>query len=163
MENVIIQLVRVLVSPLNKSQRLAASVTLFGLCKGYSLTNVRRLIKQSALETGYWNDYKFLEHNNPFGMLQPSWSQYATGAVGTEGQGVYGNIHQAVIDRYTWDKRNGINPRSKTYLEDVQKAGYNASASYATHVDAFTPDFSGYWFALVLLPTSFVGALYFLR
>lgn len=163
MESVTILIVRVLVAPLVKAQRLTASITLFGLCKGYSLKNIRLLIKQSALETGYWSDYKFNDHNNPWGMMNPSWSTYTTGSVGIESQGVYPTIHHAVLDRLTWDKRNNVSPRGDYYLENVQAAGYNSNPNYAENCKAFTPEMSGYYYALVLLPTSFVGAVYLIR
>ena len=163
MESVITLITRLLISPLSKSNQLQAATTLYGICKGYSLSNIQALIKQSALETGYWNDYKFQQHNNAFGMLEPSWSPYTTGSVGTEGQGIYENVVHCVLDRLTWDKRNGINPRSRTYLTDVQQAGYNGSSSYPAHIQAFEPQMLGYWYALALLPTALTGILYLIR
>ena len=114
-----------------------ATIVYIGLSQGYSWANILHLIQQFNNETAYGVDYKFLEGNNGWGMMLPTWSVYAIASQGTEGQAVYRNIYEATLDRFEWDSRNGINGRESNYLDHVQHNGYNPSLVYPSVVKTF--------------------------
>lgn len=122
--------------------KVGAKVTLatliIGLSKGYSWSNLVLLIKQSALETGYWESNFMVNFNNPFGMHFPTIRPTtATGSVSGDGGQVstYDNIYDGVLDRFMWDDYNNIQGDSQTYLSDIQDYGYNPSADYPNLVN----------------------------
>lgn len=129
---------RVINPELGKRGELVLSVVLNGLGRGYTLSNVLNLVRQSNNETANGYDYKFQTHSNAFGMRLPSWSTRAIGSVGIEGQAIYRNVNDAVLDRLDWDKRNGLNGREREYLTQVQIKGYNPSPLYPSIVEGFS-------------------------
>jgi hypothetical protein len=136
---------------------------LYGITYNYSWSNILRLNKQFNCETGNGTDYKFLEHNNAWGMMVPSWSEYQQGAIGTEGQAIYRNLSEATYDRFHWDSRNGITGREENYLQAVQALGYNPSEMYSELVEGY--ENGSYSTVLVLagIPAIIIGTLFIFK
>lgn len=137
-----------------------SSIVILGLLKGYSWENIKRLIQQFNCESGNGLDYKFLDHNNGWGMMVPSWSPYATGSVGIEGQAVYPNVFAATLDRFTWDKRNGIRGTEIDYMSKVQQAGYNGSSTYPQTVAMYQSYRNQAFLVALATPALLIGIIY---
>ena len=146
-----------------KAQTQVASIVMLGLVKGYTWENIKRLIQQFNCETGNGTDYKFLEHNNGWGMMEPSWSTYTIGSVGVEGQGIYPNIFAATLDRFKWDKRNGIGGHEIDYMAKVQQAGYNPSSNYPAVVANYEDHGNQALTIALAIPTLIIGTLYIIK
>lgn len=147
----------------SRTAELVASVTVNGLLRGYSLSNVYNLIRQFNNETGNGQDYKFTQHCNPFGMQRPTWSVRAIGSVGLEGQAIYKTVNDAVLDRLDWDKRNGITGKEVEYLAKVQDAGYNPNPLYPVVVGAYDSLSSHVVRVITALPVAAILVVYLLR
>lgn len=115
------------------------------------------------METTFGTNYKFLEGNNPFGMNVPSWSPYVQGSIGTAGTARYRNISQAVADRLTWDKRNGISGWSSNYLNELVQNSYNPSAQYPNAVRFTKGNEKSLMLAAAIVPASIVGIAYLIK
>ena len=146
-----------------RTAELVASVTVNGLLRGYSLSNVYNLIRQFNNETGNGQDYKFVTHCNAFGMRLPSWSTRAVGSIGLEGQAIYKTVNDSVLDRLDWDKRNGITGREVEYLAKVQDAGYNPNPLYPVVVGAYNSLSAHVIRVIAALPLAAIMVIYYLR
>jgi hypothetical protein len=143
-----------------KNRECVANIVYQAGAAGYSMKNIKELVQQFNNETANGNDYKFKDGNSCFGMNVPSWSENAQGSIGTVGTARYGSIAACVEDRLIWDQRRGINPKSETYLEDVQRANYNPSPNYPTVVRKYNDESSSVTTSLVVLPAVALGVGY---
>ena len=138
-----------------------ATIVVLGISRGYSWANIQNLVKQFNCETGNGADYKFQQHHNGWGMMLPSWSQRATGAVGLEGQAIYPTILDGTLDRLDWDARRGISGQEKNYLAVVQQRGYNPSTNYPSVVSGYSPMESSILWTVISYPLAIMGAMVF--
>jgi hypothetical protein len=143
-----------------KNRECVANIVYQAGAAGYSMRNIKELIQQFNNETANGKDYKFNDHNACFGMIVPSWSENALGPIGGEGTARYPSVSACVEDRLIWDKRQGINGKSQTYLEDVQRRNYNASTSYPTTVRKYSDESSTVTTSLIVLPAIALGVGY---
>ena len=143
-----------------KVKNQVGAIVLLGLLKGYDWQNILNLIKQFNCESGNGKDYKFVEYNNGWGMMKPTWSSYVIGSVGIEGQGIYPNIFASTLDRFTWDKRNGLTGREIDYLGKVQQKGYNSSTNYHAVVASYNSHSSEALATALVIPALLIGGLY---
>ena len=118
-------------------------VWIYGLTKGYRVENLRWMIKQMILESG-WHGSPLLERNlNPFGMSCTN--NVNTTQKGCEilsdgnTNGKYSSIKQAVKDRFLWDEKRFTEPYK-----------YRDQPEYAQKVaDRYYPDNASTYFASV--------------
>ena len=143
--------------------RVTLATVLIGLKRGYSWNNILLLLKQSALETGYWQSNFMVNHSNPFGMHYPNVRPTtAQGSVQGDGGYVatYSDDYDGVLDRFLWDEYNSINGKSKTYLDDIQNKSYNPDPDYPNKVLSI-PD-NNYALSTVILVVVIVAFIYLL-
>ena len=117
------------------------AIYLQGLWRGYSFASLAWMVKQSAHETGFWQNKGTVQDLNVWGMSRVQ--SRTTTQIGwrrineTETSGIYTSIWSSVRDRFMWDADSGINGRgdAETYA-DVVSALYHTSGNYARSVDA---------------------------
>lgn len=135
------------------------AVLIYGLSRGYSLSNLRWIVSQSALETGYWSNLGTSQDNNVFGMscvATRKTTQIACRSINeVETSGVYRSISSCVLDRFYWDNYWGLDShkRSENYPAMVAER-YHASSAYGSSVTTTDcPDFGAIGIAwLVVFP-----------
>lgn len=140
-----------------------ANIVYIGIGNLYTFTNILNLVRQFNNETAYGADYKFRDGNNPFGMNLPSWSQYAIGTIGGVGTAEYTSTYLATLDRFTWDKRNGITGRENNYLQVVQEAGYNPSLAYPEVVSGYDAEETQVLSVMLIIPAITIGIYALIR
>lgn len=141
--------------------RVTLATVLIGLKRGYSWRNILLLLKQSALETGYWTSNFMVNYSNPFGMHFPNVRPTtAQGSVAGDGGSVatYVDDYDGVLDRFMWDDYNSINGSSDTYLDDIQSKSYNPDPNYPNVVNSI-PD-NNYALSTVILLVVLVAFVY---
>lgn len=118
---------------------VTAWVLVEGIRRGYSFANIAWIVKQSAHETGFWENLGTRIDNNVFGMSCVSKrenTQTGCRAINeTEDSGVYPSIRACVVDRFMWDDYWSVVrfKRSADYADAVSSI-YHSSATYGGKV-----------------------------
>lgn len=128
----------------SKFLELATALVLQGLARGYSMSNIRWLISQAALESNWGTSYGAQECNNFFGMHKPS--KRSTTNVGSYAafDGLtdveylkYATPWQCARDRFLWDDEfyESVAPlKGSESYPDAVAARYHSSAGYGPAV-----------------------------
>lgn len=143
-----------------KNREVIALIWLMGSQRGYSWANIQNLVRQFNNEVTYGRFWKFLEHNCIFGMNVPTWSETAYLIPNGAPTAGYPSLLDCVSDRLDWDSRRGVNPKSDTYLEDIEGKGYNPSEEYAEVVARYESHHATILTQVVVIPALLLGVLY---
>lgn len=116
--------------------QLVGAVTLQAILKGYSLSNIRWIIAQAALESNWGTSNGATNHNAYFGMMVPGSRDTVNSGtyINADGQALaYKSAWQCAKDRLMWDAefKESVLPlkASPDYAEAVASR-YNGSSNY---------------------------------
>lgn len=123
---------------------LVSSVSLQGIVKGYSISNLKWIIAQAALESDWGNSNLATTHNSYWGMWQPRQREYFAEGIHSTNDGVanvvyltYRSPWQCARDRFAWDAEfnESVLPfkASPLYGEAVGSR-FHGSSAYASAV-----------------------------
>jgi hypothetical protein len=114
----------------SKSSLLAFYVNFYGFLLGYSEGIRDALVIQSALETGWFSNQRFVTYNNPFGM-RVARTRYSFAAGEFTAHAYYNSISAGVCDRFAYDFHWNTDTTSVTaYVADLVKNGYAEATGY---------------------------------
>ncbi len=149
---------------------LCASVVVQCIVKGYSISNIKWILAQAALESN-WGDSSLSQRaNNYFGMWKPSQREYFADGTTSGFDGLvnaeylkYRSAWQCAKDRLAWDAEfnTSVLPykASAAYPQAVASR-YHASPSYAASVIALRETHANdlsfaVWVSLLAVPLEF--------
>jgi len=101
---------------------------LLAVIKYFKIAHPEIVYKQAMLESGNLNSWLCRQHNNLFGMYQPSWRETASSGRQKHGYASFSHWTKSVEDYKLWQN---LKQSETNYMNYLEKRGYSENEKYS--------------------------------